>query len=233
MCGRITLLTFEELRDVVSAVEQGAENQLPPIGLDDDALGLRTQARPDSIVQALAAEASRLSVPSAPSAAKRDHLALGIADFTWGFPIDDGKKTVFNTRIESALAGSRMWAAPLRDGRCILPVASFFEPHSTETSISPRTGKPIKRQYEFCDESGMPLLLASVHNGERLSVVTTEPNAIMAPIHPRMPLVLRLEEAATWLIGDYASLADRSDIVLAAQPENPAAPPSAQLSLFA
>ena len=239
MCGRITLLTFEELRDVASAVELGDGNQLPLIGLEDDALCQRAQARPGGVVQALAAGTGKPGGPSSPpatergyQAAKCDSPALGILDLTWGFPIDGGKKTAFNTRIESALAGSRMWAAPLRDGRCILPVASFFEPHATETSTSPRTGKPIKRQYEFCDEDGMPLLLASVHDGERLSVVTTEPNEIMAPIHPRMPLVLRFEEVGAWLYGEYASLADRADIVLAAQPETPAAPPTAQLSLF-
>lgn len=212
MCGRITLLTYEELLDVVKAVENGAG----PSALSEQEGAPRAQARPSSAVEAIAPTAGRLE----------------IARFNWGFPLDDGKKTVFNTRIESALAGSRMWAKLLRNGRCILPVATFFEPHATETSTSPRTGRPIKRQYEFADEGGAPLLLASVCAGERLSVVTTEPNASVAPIHPRMPLVLRFEEVPTWLFGDFASLADRSTIALAAQPETPAIQGPAQLSLF-
>ena len=221
-------MTYEELLDVVEAIERG-DNRHRRLSRAEKA---RIQARPNALVQAIAPRENQLR----------------IEDFTWGFPIDGGKKTVFNTRIESALQGSRMWGNALRDGRCILPVASFFEPHATETSLSPRTGKPVKRQYEFfgcsrerigdndestpSDVERLPLLLASIHDGERLSVVTTEPNASVAPVHPRMPLVLRFEEVATWLHGDFATLADRSDIALGAQPETPAAPPSAQLSLF-
>lgn len=213
MCGRITLLTYEELLDVVESVEKRtAAGQLAEQGG-----AARAQARPNSVIRAIAPVDGQLK----------------INELVWGFPLDGGKKTVFNTRIESALDGSRMWLGPLRDGRCLLPVASFFEPHATETSVSPRTGRPIKRQYEFANESGMPLLLASVHDGTHLSVVTSEPNASVAPIHPRMPLVLRFEEVETWLYGDYATLADRSGIPLAARPETLDPPAPAQLSLFA
>ena len=212
MCGRITLLTYEELLDVVESVEKRTAAGL----LREQDGATRAQARPNSVVRAITPVGGQLE----------------ISELVWGFPLDGGKKTVFNTRIESALEGSRMWLGPLRDGRCLLPVASFFEPHATETSISPRTGRPIKRQYEFASESGMPLLLASVHDGTRLSVVTSEPNASVAPIHPRMPLVLRFEEVEAWLYGDYATLADRSGISLAARPETPEPPAPAQLSLF-
>ena len=212
MCGRITVLTYEELRSVADAVERHA-GQAPL--LDPELRAQRSQARPASEVHALKPQGTHLE----------------IAPFTWGFPLKDGKKLVFNTRIESALEGSPLWARALREGRCILPVASFFEPHATELSTSPKTGRPVKRQYEFTgDDDRAPLLLAGVGDGGRLSIVTTEPNAHVAPIHPRMPLVLRFEEVEAWLYGnynDFAALADRSRVSLAAQPETPMQPASA------
>ena len=196
MCGRFTYLTYDELADVVQVVEQRGSARLRS-GVE------RAQARPGSDVHALVPRAS----------------CLEIEPFIWGFELP-GKKLVFNTRIESALGGSALWADAIREGRCILPVASFFEPHASETVRDLRTRRLGKRQYEFADAHSMPLLLASVHDGGRLSVVTTEPNESVAPIHNRMPLALRFEEVPLWLEGDFTPLADRSDFELLARPED-------------
>lgn len=40
----------------------------------------------------------------------------------------------------------------------------------------------------------------------------------MAPIHHRMPLIVRQEELPLWFGPDYMELADRSSIRLEAQP---------------
>ncbi|MBQ9000867.1 MAG: SOS response-associated peptidase family protein [Eggerthellaceae bacterium] len=210
MCGRITLLTYDELEEVLAAVEARRRGGVRVTARDG-----RTQARPGSVVHAIAPGEN----------------GLAISPFIWGFTFPNSKKLIFNTRIESALGGTRMWAGPIRDGRCVLPAATFFEPHGSETATSPRTGRAMKRQYEFASPDGEPLLLAGVHDGERLSVITTEPNASVAPIHPRMPLALRFEEVPTWLGDNYASLADRSRFELTAHPEDDASA-LPQLSLF-
>ncbi|MDD6565675.1 MAG: SOS response-associated peptidase family protein, partial [Parafannyhessea umbonata] len=57
-------------------------------------------------------------------------------------------------------------------------------------------------------------LIACVRQGERFSVVTTEPNASVASVHNRMPLVLGPGESSVWLGNDWPSLADRSAIQL-------------------
>lgn len=124
-----------------------------------------------------------------------------------------------------------MWEEPLRNGRCILPAATFFEPHETQTTVNPKTGRTVKRQFEFSLPDEEPLLLASVSQDGKLSVVTTKPNESVAPIHGRMPLALRFEEVQAWLEGDYDALADRSGIDLSVNPEEPEVDPS-QLSLF-
>jgi putative SOS response-associated peptidase YedK len=61
-------------------------------------------------------------------------------------------------------------------------------------------------------------LLAGVQQAGRFSVVTTAPNASVAPLHSRMPLVLAPGESRIWLSDDYARLADRSALTLDATP---------------
>ena len=54
--------------------------------------------------------------------------------------------------------------------------------------------------------------------GDAFSMVTTDANADMAPIHHRMPLIVRQEELPLWLGPDFMELADRSSIHLEARP---------------
>lgn len=62
-------------------------------------------------------------------------------------------------------------------------------------------------------------LLAGVQQAGQLSIVTTAPNASVAPVHDRMPLVLGPGESGIWLGSDFARLADRSAIQLTAELE--------------
>lgn len=224
MCGRFTVLTREEVADAVRAVQE--RGLLKPLaGSRAD----RAQARPASTVEAFG-------------------IRFQPEPLTWGFSFEWHKGPVFNTRIESLLTNTPTWREAARDGRCIVPVATFFEPHGTETAISPRTGRPIKRPYEFEDVRGTALLLAGVSAQGACSIVTTQPNSQVAPVHDRMPLVLSPAEAADWVDGSWTDaqlrelwqqLADRSHVRLTVAPEVLAGPQRAaqsgadeQLSLF-
>lgn len=102
--------------------------------------------------------------------------------------------------------------------RCVIPVSAFYETHKDETVISQKTGKPIKRQYEFRVPDEDVILIGCTWKGDRFSMVTTDANSDMAPLHHRMPLIVRREELPLWLGPDYAKLADRSSIRLEAEP---------------
>lgn len=221
MCGRFTMLTFDEVEGVVRALEM----HTPFNALSDWPAQARPCARPGAVVGVIA-PAGALGGEGR-SDGSSDTLTH--APLTWGFPVEWSTRPVFNTRIETALGPNPgMWGAPIAQGRCLVATAGFFEPHATETDRSPRTGKPIKRQYRFTLPVGAPLLIAGVQQAGRFSLVTTVPNRWVSPIHDRMPLVLRPEEALTWLFGgraDLAALADRSTLELTAAPENPATPP--------
>ena len=131
----------------------------------------------------------------------------------WGFDAPPGarSKLVFNTRIETALAhmdaGRGMWAEPLAQGRCLVPVLSFYE---SWTRNPPRRGAQVRFSYP----GHRAFLLAGIQSQGRVSIVTTEPNADVSPLHSRMPLVLGPGESARWLGPDFAMLANRSAIRL-------------------
>ena len=227
MCGRITLLTADELIEVVGAIRRKQETRLDTRAHESRPRG---QARVGSQVDAIV----------------RMGHSVNTERLTWGIKPEWANNPVFNTRIETALGKGGMWQRAIRESRCILPAASFFEPHATETERSPKTGRVVKRAYEFWLPDEEPLLLASVREQGQLSVVTTEPNADVMPVHPRMPLILRFDEVPLWLegdLGDIAQLADRAHMRLRSAPELRDAKPEAsaqaahaaepdQLSLF-
>lgn len=148
---------------------------------------------------------------------------LTVVRLTWGFEVAGLRRPVFNTRIETALShlrsGEGTWARAIVEGRCLVPVRAFYESSATERVPSERTGKPVRRQYRFRLPGARAFLLAGVQQDGRLSIITTEPNAAVSPIHNRMPLVLGAGESSIWLGPDFASLADRSRLPLVSEPE--------------
>lgn len=142
----------------------------------------------------------------------------------WGFQIDDARKLYFNTRLDTALkqleTGKGLWARAIKQGRCLVPARAFYERHSTDIIFSDKTGKPIHRPYRITMEGYSAFLIAGIFSEGRFSLITTEPNSFMAPIHNRMPLVLGAGESSLWLKGDFEPLAKRDHIELLAKPIN-------------
>ena len=138
---------------------------------------------------------------------------LAPATCVWGFlgPSGVTSRLVFNTRIETALqqlrAGHGMWAEAIENGRCLVPVLSFYE---SWTRDPPRRGAQVRFSYP----GHRAFLLAGVQQGGRVSIVTTTPNADVGSFHSRMPLVLGPGESSVWLGPSFACLADRSALRL-------------------
>lgn len=142
--------------------------------------------------------------------------SLGVRELSWGFEESWKSGVVFNTRIESAT--KPMWRESVEHRRCVLPVLAFFETHREETYPSPKTGKLIKRQYKFRIPGQKVIFIGCIWREDTFSMVTTDANADMAPIHHRMPLIVRQKELPLWFGPDYQQLADRSEIRLESRP---------------
>lgn len=206
MCGRCIIFTFDEVLDIIQQIEVGV-----PLNVQPDWPAVRPQAYPNSVAP--------LAVPTFDTADGASRLAgssLEARDLVWGFEESWKPGVVFNTRIEST--SKPTWHDSFEHRRCIIPVSAFFETHQSEKVASPKTGKAIKRQYEFRVPGEDVILIGGIWRDDRFSMVTTEANAFMAPIHHRMPLIVRQEELPTWLGPDYRTLADRSDIRLEVEP---------------
>lgn len=204
MCGRYIPLGLRKLLEVIDRLNVGASLDDLLVG-DEEALG---DTHPG--------DHGQLIIPM------EDGL-LAPAERTWGFEGWQGHGPIFNTRIETAIrdvaVGHGLWAQAASRGRSIVACAGFFEPSRDETVPSPRTGRPIKRQYLF-RSPGSVTLLAAVASQEAYSIVTGPPNGTMAPIHDRMPLVLEgPSQVARWLGEGWRELADTSAMALRVEPD--------------
>lgn len=235
MCGRFTALTYDQAAEVAEAMNAHENARMvgvtTPPDPDYDWPLSRPMAVPGSAVWTIVPGPGAGALPS-------PFLPLQL---TWGFPVTWKSGTVFNTRLESALQNTGMWSGLLEDGRCVVPVREYFEPHAAEKVRSPRTGHAVKRQYRFRLADSFVTYLGGVQADGRFSIVTVPPNRQMAPIHDRMPLTMREDEAAAWLLADYddireraGRLADRNGILLDAAPEtnDPPLGGGRQMSLF-
>lgn len=206
MCKRCIILTYDEVLDIVHRIEVGA-----PLNFNPDWPVRTTEAYPKSVAP--------LIVPKFDTAAPVPALApgsLGVRKLSWGFEESWKPGVVFNTRIESVT--KPIWRESMEHRRCVLPVLAFFETHQEETYPSPKTGKLIKRQYEFCISGQEIIFIGCIWREDTFSMVTTDANADMAPIHHRMPLIVRQKELPLWFGPDYQQLADRSEIRLESRP---------------
>lgn len=176
MCGRFTMLTWEEVAQVVANVTAGRAARTLPIAR-------HAEAFPGSEAPVIVAGAD----------------ALEPRQLCWGFTLPDTGKLVFNTRLESA-AGSPFWGEAFKQRRCIVPAWEFCETHRTQMAIG-ETGRPVRQAYRFTRDDGDCMLMAGVWQDNRFSVITTEPDDAVSPVHDRMPLLLSSSRALDWVAG--------------------------------
>lgn len=117
---------------------------------------------------------------------------------TWGFPPPAaGRAPVTNVRN----LASPFWRTALSrpDRRCLVPFTDFCEWEGEK-------GSKTARWFSVND---MPIasfagVWRPTETGAAYAFLTTDPNPIVAPIHPKaMPVLLHTEDEAAWLTGDY------------------------------
>lgn len=135
-----------------------------------------------------------------------------LADARWGVPPPAaGSRPVVNVRN----LASPFWRGALARPtlRCLVPADDFCEWSDT---ADPATGR--KRQHFFALAAGTPLAFAGVvrpappesTEPPRFAFLTTEPNAVVAPIHAKaMPVILTSEQWDPWMDGVPADVFQR------------------------
>ncbi len=123
----------------------------------------------------------------------KNHGLLEPMPARWGYSRPDGKAGVIhNARAETA-ARLPLFRDSLLRRRCIVPSFGFYE------------WTRDKRRYLYNLPEGPVLLMAGIFRLEsgtlRFVILTTAANESVAPVHPRMPVVLPPEGAEAYLRG--------------------------------
>lgn len=162
--------------------------------------------------------------PNRPGPVVRNGLDGGreLANLLWGMPSPPervkGQADYGTTNIRKT--NYFHWQPYLGvEHRCVVPVTSFAEPSPEEKDKDPETG--IQRNYWFALSEDRPLFffaglwtpwhgVRKVKDGpgdhEVYGFLTTEPNALIKPIHEKaMPVILTTkEETETWLTAPWS-----------------------------
>jgi putative SOS response-associated peptidase YedK len=108
---------------------------------------------------------------------------------------------MFNARAET-IAEKPSFRNAFQNRRCLIPADGFYEWQ--------KLGK-IKKPFYFSLKSGLPFGLAGLHETwaspdnqpvNTCTIITTEPNDLLRPIHDRMPVILPKNLEAAWIDPD-------------------------------
>ena len=119
---------------------------------------------------------------------------------SWAKAINPNVST-FNARAEG-ISEKPMYRGPIRRQRCLVPADGFYEWHAEGTKKQPyfihRADDALFAFAGLYDRYRQP-------DGTDLwsyTIITTEPNAEIAPLHHRMAVILRPENEEEWLAPD-------------------------------
>lgn len=181
MCGRFaSKLTRQQLHDLYGIAAPGQ----PPGQLDPTP---RYNIAPTQIVPVV-----RLN-----SAGRRELALLrwGLIPF-WSKDAKIAYRT-FNARAET-IATAPAFRAAFKKRRCLVPASGFYEWRKLDDGKQPyfiglRDGAPFAFAglWERWDKGEAPV--------ETFSIITGEPNSLVAPLYDRMPVILDPDDYDAWL----------------------------------
>ncbi len=183
MCGRFTQkMTWAELVELYRLTQ-------PPLNLEP-----RYNVAPTTQVLAIRGEAGER---------RADMMRWGLVPSWW----KEAKEppNTFNARSDR-IATAPMYRSAFKARRCIVPMSGFYE---WKTEPAKNGGKPVKRPNYITMASGELMSVAGIWEprnvgGEETmscSIVTTDANDTMAPIHDRMPVIISKFDLDAWLSG--------------------------------
>jgi len=119
-------------------------------------------------------------------------------------PLEAKKWSGINARIETC-ATSGAFRDAVKKRRCLVPNHGFFEWKREGKAKVPFWIKPTDTDIAFF--AGIWDRWEGVHKGEPVSfvsfaILTCEPNSLVAPLHDRMPAILRPEDYERWVFED-------------------------------
>jgi putative SOS response-associated peptidase YedK len=111
-------------------------------------------------------------------------------EMLWGFSNPYRKGIIINARAET-VREKNLFADSIMNRRCIIPASGFYE------------WDPYKARFRFSHPNDELLLLAGIyheeHDNHHYTILTTQANESMIPVHDRMPVMISRDEIHPWL----------------------------------
>jgi putative SOS response-associated peptidase YedK len=108
----------------------------------------------------------------------------------WGFTNPYRKGLIINARSETARE-KNLFSNSIMNRRCIIPASGFYE------------WDPYKARFRFTSPDDDLILLAGIYREEqgatKYTILTTEANDSMRPVHDRMPVMIGRNEIGAWI----------------------------------
>lgn len=115
---------------------------------------------------------------------------LVTSSMRWGFTNPYKKGLIINARAETARE-KKLFSDSIMNRRCVIPASGFFE------------WDPYKARFRFTHPDNELLLMAGFFHEEqgirRYTILTTEANESMRPVHDRMPVIIKRDEIHQWI----------------------------------
>lgn len=137
----------------------------------------------------------------------RDAAGLSLEPMRWGLvprwakSLESLKSKPINARSETADSGA-MFRDAFRSSRCLVPAMGFFEWQGSKPPKQPWFIHA--RDQELLSFAGLCSRWVEPTSGTQLqtfTILTTDANEVVRPIHDRMPCILHPEEEEEWLAG--------------------------------
>ncbi len=116
-----------------------------------------------------------------------------VKSMIWGFAAPQGGRLLINARSETVLEKSSFRESVLHR-RCVIPARGFYEWNS------------LKEKTKFYFANGQTLWMAGFYDlqdgQDRFVILTTAANDSVAPVHCRMPLILKKNQVKEWICRD-------------------------------
>lgn len=117
---------------------------------------------------------------------------LVLTPLKWGYTMKTNSQRVINARSETVL-DKKMFAKDTMEHRCLIPAKGFYE------------WDAHKRKVAFESQQNHYLLMAGIYREKEkeVTIITTSANAVMQPIHIRMPLMISPDDMQRWLFDNH------------------------------
>ncbi len=148
----------------------------------------------------------------------------------WGLVPHWAKDAAIGNKLNNARAegvfDKPSFRQAVRRRRCLLPASGFYEWQAPASGLP---AKAPKQPWYITAADGAPLAMAGLFEAWRpddaadwvltCCVITTAPNALMAPIHDRMPVLLPPASWGVWLSRAVQDAATLAPLLLPCPPE--------------